>query len=46
LQQLVQDKWFKDADGEILPGDHVIADVDLDRGELVFEKGELKTVVN
>jgi hypothetical protein len=25
-------------DGEILPGDHVVADADSERGELVFEK--------
>jgi ATP-dependent Clp protease ATP-binding subunit ClpB len=39
LQQLVQDKLaLKMLDGEILPGDHVVADANLDRGELVFEK--------
>jgi len=39
LQQLVQDKLaLKMLDGEVLPGDHVIADADLNRRELVFEK--------
>ena len=39
LQQLIQDKLaLKMLDGEILPGDHVVADADLDRGELVFER--------
>ena len=39
LQQLVQDKLaLKMLDGEILPGDHVVADADLDRDELVFER--------
>ena len=39
LQQLVQDKLaLKMLDGEILPGDQVVADADSDRGELVFEK--------
>ena len=39
LQQLVQDKLaLKMLDGEILPGDHVVADADLDRDELVFKK--------
>jgi ATP-dependent Clp protease ATP-binding subunit ClpB len=39
VQQLIQDKLaLKMLDGEILPGDHVIADVDSDRGELVFDK--------
>jgi ATP-dependent Clp protease ATP-binding subunit ClpB len=39
LQQLIQDKLaLKMLDGEVLPGDHVIADADLNRGELVFEK--------
>jgi ATP-dependent Clp protease ATP-binding subunit ClpB len=39
IQQLIQDKLaLKMLDGEILPGDHVIADADVDRGELVFDK--------
>ena len=39
LQQLVQDKLaLKMLDGEILPGDQVVADADSDRDELVFEK--------
>src|SRR4026208_1248729 len=39
LQQLIQDKLaLKMLDGEVLPGDHVVADADLDRGELVFER--------
>jgi len=39
LQQLIQDKLaLKMLDGEVLPGDHIVADADLDRGELVFEK--------
>jgi ATP-dependent Clp protease ATP-binding subunit ClpB len=39
LQHLIQDKLaLKMLDGEILPGDHVVADADLDRGELTFEK--------
>jgi len=39
LQQLVQDKLaLRMLNGEILPGDHVVADADLHRGELVFEK--------
>jgi len=48
LQQLVQDKLaMKMLDGEILPGDQIIADADPDRGELVFEKADSpKHVVN
>lgn len=39
LQQLIQDKLaLKILDGEILPGDHVLADADLTRGELIFER--------
>jgi ATP-dependent Clp protease ATP-binding subunit ClpB len=39
IQQLIQDKLaLKMLDGEILPGDHIIADSDVDRGELVFDK--------
>jgi len=48
LQQLIQDKLaLKMLDGEVLPGDHVVADADLDRGELVFERmGSSKQAVN
>ena len=48
LQQLIQDRLaLKMLDGEVLPGDHVVADADLDRGQLVFERAaNAKQAVN
>lgn len=48
IQQLIQDKLaMKLLDGDILPGDHVVADADKARGELSFEKATSpKQVVN
>ncbi len=39
IQQLIQDKLaMRLLDGDVLPGDHVVADADRARGELTFEK--------
>jgi ATP-dependent Clp protease ATP-binding subunit ClpB len=48
IQQLIQDKLaLKLLDGDILPGDRVIADADWANGEMIFDKtGSSKTVVN
>jgi ATP-dependent Clp protease ATP-binding subunit ClpB len=48
IQQLIQDKLaLKLLDGDILPGDHIVADADWVKGELSFERAATrKEVVN
>jgi ATP-dependent Clp protease ATP-binding subunit ClpB len=48
IQQLIQDKLaLKLLDGDILPGDHIVADADWAKGELYFERASTrKEVVN
>ncbi len=43
IQRLIQDPLaMKILDGEVVPGDQVIVDADLKKGEMCFERGAAK----